>query len=334
MGNMTSLLSMALILNGPDFGGELPSSLFQLKNLKYITIQNNLGKNWSLPANVQVGDDTRLEQIVLARNNFAGSIPSWIAKLKQLQTLDLSMNNFQGAIPEAIGDLSSVKYLNLLGNNLTGALPSSLGMLPVIEVLILGNNALQGELPASIGNLRTLQLLDVGSNELISTIPSSFSNLESLKYLVLESNRFNGTVDVLESMKNLTVLLTRSNSFSGALPDGLFSGTSDNVVVDIGDNKFTDELPTSFANMSNLVSLIGAKNSFADNATQSSVCDNSTLLVMDCDACECCEVCCDGENDGVCDFKLDVRKVLGYDCGAWFQFCLQGANYFAGAGVY
>ena len=180
MGNMTSLLSMALILNGPDFGGELPSSLFQLKNLKYITIQNNLGKNWSLPANVQVGDDTRLEQIVLARNNFAGSIPSWIAKLKQLQTLDLSMNNFQGAIPEAIGDLSSVKYLNLLGNNLTGALPSSLGMLPVIEVLILGNNALQGELPASIGNLRTLQLLDVGSNELISTIPSSFSNLESL----------------------------------------------------------------------------------------------------------------------------------------------------------
>ena len=180
MGNMTSLFSMALILNGPDFGGELPSSLFQLKNLKYITIQNNLGKNWSLPANVQVGDDTRLEQIVLARNNFAGSIPSWIAKLKQLQTLDLSMNNFQGAIPEAIGDLSSVKYLNLLGNNLTGALPSSLGMLPVIEVLILGNNALQGELPASIGNLRTLQLLDVGSNELISTIPSSFSNLESL----------------------------------------------------------------------------------------------------------------------------------------------------------
>jgi len=163
---------------------------------------------------------------------------------------------------------------------------------------------------------------------------NNISLLFSSEYLVLESNKLNGTVDVLESMKNLTVLLTRSNSFSGALPDGLFSGTSDNVVVDIGDNKFTDELPTSFANMSNLVSLIGAKNSFADNATQSSVCDNSTLLVMDCDACECCEVCCDGENDAVCDFKLDVRIVLGYDCGAWFFHCLQGADYFAGAGVY
>lgn len=78
---------------------------------------------------------------------------------------------------------------------------------------------------------------------------------------MLESNKFNGTVDVLESTKILTVLLIRSNSFSGALPDGLFSGISDNVVVDIGDNKFTDELPASFGNMSNLVSLIGAKNS-------------------------------------------------------------------------
>eukprot|EP00985_Skeletonema_marinoi_P020554 scaffold12270_cov161-Skeletonema_marinoi.AAC.1 len=332
MGNMAGLFSVALLLNGPNFGGALPSSLFQLNYLNTIHIQDNLGKNWSLPANVQVGDDTQLERLLLVRNSFAGIIPPWISKLKQLQTLDLSKNNFQRAIPETIGDLSSVKYLNLLGNNLTESIPSSLGKLSEIDALILGENALQGELPASIGNLRTLQLLDVGSNELTSTIPSTFANLESLKYLVLESNKFNGTVDVLESMNKLTVLLTRSNSFSGALPDGLFSGTSDNVVVDIGDNKFTDELPTSFANMSNLVSLFGAKNSFADNVTQSSVCDNSTLLVMDCDACECCDVCCDGENDGVCDFQLDGRAVLGLECGAWYEYCVRGADYFAEAG--
>ena len=142
---------------------------------------------------------------------------------------------------------------------------------------------------------------------------------------MLESNRFNGTVDVLESMKNLTKLLIRSNSFSGALPDGLFAGTSGNIVVDVGDNRFTGDLPASFANMSNLVSLIGAKNSFTDSATQTSICDNTntTVFIMDCDACECCEVCCDGENDAVCDFQLDVRTVLGYDCGTWFQYCMQ-----------
>ena len=147
---------------------------------------------------------------------------------------------------------------------------------------------------------------------------------------MLESNRFNGTVDVLESMKNLTVLLIGSNSFSGSLPDGLFSGTSDNVIVDIGDNQFTDEVPVSFANMSNLVSLVGAKNSFADSATPEAICDNTALLVMDCDACECCEVCCDGgENDAACGFQLDAPSVLGYDCGTWFQYCMQGAGDFA-----
>ena len=150
---------------------------------------------------------------------------------------------------------------------------------------------------------------------------------------MLESNRFNGTVDVLESMKNLTILLTRSNSFSGALPDGLFSGTSGSIVADIGDNKLTGELPTSFANMSNLVSLIGAKNSFADSTTMKDVCDNTTLLVMDCDACECCEVCCDGD-DGVCDFQLDAHTLLGYDCGAWLKACIKDRDYFAEAGVY
>ena len=146
---------------------------------------------------------------------------------------------------------------------------------------------------------------------------------------MLESNRFNGTVDVLESMQNLTVLQIRSNSFSGSLPDGLFSGTSDNVIVDVGNNKFTDGLPASFANMSNLVSFIGTKNSFTDSATSEAVCDNTTLLVMDCDACECCEVCCDGENDAVCDFQLDVPTVLGYACGSWFVVCMQGKDDFA-----
>lgn len=146
--------------------------------------------------------------------------------------------------------------------------------------------------------------------------------LRSSGYLLLDSNKFNGTVDVLESMKNLTVLLIRSNSFSGALPDGIFSESSGNIVVDVGVNKFTGELPSSFANMSNLDSLFAAKNSFAHNATRPAVCDNTTFLVMDCDACECCEVCCDGGNGGLCDFKLDVRTMLRYDCGSWLKSCL------------
>ena len=146
---------------------------------------------------------------------------------------------------------------------------------------------------------------------------------------MLESNRFNGTVDVLESLKNLATLVIRSNSFSGALPDGLFAGTYDNIVVDVGDNRFTDDLPASFANMSNLVSLLGPKNSFTDSATSEAVCDNAntSLLVMDCDACECCEVCCDGENDAVCDFQLlDFRMQLAIELRQKIAALLRNKN--------
>jgi Leucine-rich repeat (LRR) protein len=180
MGNMTSLYSVALLFNGPNFGGELPSGLFQLKNVHTIHIQHDFGKQWSLPANVQVHVDTQLERLLLIESSFTGNIPSWIAQLSQLQTLDLSGNTFQGASLEAIGNLSSLKYLNLRENNFTETIPSSFGQLTNLEALILGKNKLHGVLPASIGNLRALKIIDVGSNDLTSVIPSSFANLESL----------------------------------------------------------------------------------------------------------------------------------------------------------
>ena len=180
MGNLVGLSSMTSILNGPEFGGELPSLLFQLRNLKSIHIEDNFGKEWSFPSNVQIDDDVLLERLLMPGNSIAGTIPTWLAQLKHLQTLDLSTNNFHGSIPEVIGDISSLKYLNLMENSLTATIPSTLGNLVAIEALILGKNKLQGELPSAIGNLQKLLLLDVGSNEMTSTIPSSFANLESL----------------------------------------------------------------------------------------------------------------------------------------------------------
>ncbi len=180
VGNLVGLLSMTLLLNGPEFGGELPSSLFQLRNIKTIHIEDNLGEEWSFPSNVQIDDDVLLERLLMSGNSVAGTIPTWLAQLKHLQTLDLSTNNFHGSIPEVIGDISSLKYLNLMENSLTSTIPSTLGNLVAIEALILGKNKLQGELPSAMGNLQKLLLLDVGSNEMTSTIPSSFANLESL----------------------------------------------------------------------------------------------------------------------------------------------------------
>ena len=138
---------------------------------QYHSHTGHLWGKCSLPANVQVDEDTQLERLLLAKNSFTGKIRL---------VLHSSTNcKFQGAIPEAIDNLFSVKYLNLRENNLTDTIPSSIGNLPYVDALFLGNNELQGELPASIGNLRTLQLLGVGSNELTSAMPSSCIYIQS-----------------------------------------------------------------------------------------------------------------------------------------------------------
>ena len=65
MGNMTKLYNVAMLLNGPNFGGEVPSGLFQLRNLNSIQLEQNLGEQWSLPDDVQVGSDTQFERLLL-----------------------------------------------------------------------------------------------------------------------------------------------------------------------------------------------------------------------------------------------------------------------------
>ena len=89
---------------------------------QYHSHTGHLWGKCSLPANVQVDEDTQLERLLLAKHSFTGKIPSWITQLNQLPE-----NKFQGAIPEAIGNLFSVKYLNLRENNLTDTIPSSMG---------------------------------------------------------------------------------------------------------------------------------------------------------------------------------------------------------------
>jgi hypothetical protein len=56
-------------------------------------------------------------------NNFTGTIPSELAKLTKIQTLNLVRNKLTGTIPSELAQLSSVTGLWLCGNRLTGIVP-------------------------------------------------------------------------------------------------------------------------------------------------------------------------------------------------------------------
>ena len=60
-----------------------------------------------------------LVTIDIAKNDFVGSIPSWIGhRLSSLVILNLRPNNFQGYIPEELCSLTSLQILDLSHNKL------------------------------------------------------------------------------------------------------------------------------------------------------------------------------------------------------------------------
>ncbi|ESR61019.1 hypothetical protein CICLE_v100140162mg, partial [Citrus x clementina] len=98
----------------------------------------------------------------------------------------LSNNNFVGEIPSSIANLKGLRTLNLSNNNLEGHIPSSLSNLTVLESLDLSNNKLSGQIPHQLGELTTLEVFSVSHNHLTGPIP------HEKQFLTFDNGSFNG----------------------------------------------------------------------------------------------------------------------------------------------
>ncbi|KAL9457326.1 hypothetical protein AB3S75_006385 [Citrus x aurantiifolia] len=85
--------------------------------------------------------------IILSNNSFVGKIPTSIANLKGLRTLNLSNNNLQGHIPPTLGNLIVIESLDLSNNKLSGQIPQQLGELTTLEVFDVSDNLRTGPIP-------------------------------------------------------------------------------------------------------------------------------------------------------------------------------------------
>ncbi|XP_057838905.2 receptor-like protein 12 [Cryptomeria japonica] len=125
------------------------------------------------------------------------TIPTCLANLSYLHSLDLYGHSFTGTIPTFLCLLTRLTVLDLSDNYLNGSIPSCLGNLASLSDLSLGNNQLSGRIPASLGSLSLLRELTLYNNQLSGTIPPSFAHLSSLTELSAYGNRFNETVSSL-----------------------------------------------------------------------------------------------------------------------------------------
>ncbi|CAI9105023.1 OLC1v1003851C1 [Oldenlandia corymbosa var. corymbosa] len=160
----------------------------------------------------------------LGSNMLEGPLPSSLCKLANLNYLLLSDNKLTGEIPECFGNMSTqLTVLDLRKNGFHGKIPTNFPKNNTLRNLGLNGNQLEGTLPKSILNCKSLEVLDVGNNKIKDTFPTWLGQLTELSVLVLKSNLFSGPIGISSnsSFQKLRILDISKNQFDGIVPAGM-----------------------------------------------------------------------------------------------------------------
>ncbi|WJZ95559.1 hypothetical protein VitviT2T_014322 [Vitis vinifera] len=241
--NISSLTFIDLSYNSLN---SIPLGLNQLPNLQYLNLYGNGNLTGNCSQQLREGWK-KIEVLILASNNFHGSIPDSIGSFCNLKYLDLGHNNLTGSLPqflegmencscksylpyltnlilpnnqlvgklaEWLGLLENLVELDLSYNKFEGLIPASLGALSNLESLKLNNNSLQGPIPATLGSLQHLTDMWLGTNQLNGTLPDSFGQLSELLYLEVSFNSLTGILSAehFSKLSKLKHLYMQSNS--------------------------------------------------------------------------------------------------------------------------
>lgn len=172
-------------------------------------------------------------------NNFRGSFPLKISKLKYLYEVDLSNNKYSCEFPYQILGATKLTFLDLRFNTFSGLLPPQIFMLD-LDVLFINNNNFMQKLPDNLGSTPALYLT-LANNKFIGPIPRS--------------------IGLGQTSKTLVEVLFLNNQLSGCLPCeiGLLEKAR---VFDVSRNFLTGPIPQSFACLLKMETLNLANNQF------------------------------------------------------------------------
>jgi len=164
-----------------------------------------------------------ITKIVLNQNNANGTIPSDIARLTSLKSVDFWNNYIRGTFPAALFELAQLTNLALAQNSFTGTIPDSFNDISKLNYLSLDQNQFTGALPPTMSALVNLRYLTSYGNRLKGTVPAlPFSNMS------LEC-----TLDCPDDGVEGQACKTRTNDFSCPLPAGADKCISYNTKVGV-----------------------------------------------------------------------------------------------------
>ncbi|GAA0166808.1 hypothetical protein Leryth_024093 [Lithospermum erythrorhizon] len=234
-----------------QFTGEIASTFDQCLHLKYLDLSEN-----NLTGNLWSGID-RLKELLLAHNNFSGSISSSIfSQSCSLEVLDLSENSFYGQFPKEVSYCTGLVTLNLFGNKFSGAIPEELGNVSSIRALYFGSNNFSREIPETLLGLTNLAFLDLSKNKFRGDIQEIFGRFTQVKFLLLHGNSYSGgiTTSGILKLPDIVRLDLSSNNFTGLLPVEFYQLTSLKFLI-LAFNQFTGNIPVEYGHFQGLQAL-------------------------------------------------------------------------------
>ena len=235
----------------------LPMGLRRLERLTSLNLSHNRLENPVLDVISQIPS---LRELKLGNNSLAGSLPSSICELTQLEVLDLQANRFL-ALPEAFCELASLKSLNVSGNQLTALPMEALQRLRLTDLDASNNMIIASLFPlGSVSGHPTLQNLNLANNSLAALTFSETLELPQLKTLNLTNNHLTALPPVT-GWTELVTLAVGDNKVSD-FPPG-FTNLQKLRNVNFTSNEIR-VLDPKIANMRNLDSLVLASNPLRD----------------------------------------------------------------------
>ncbi|KAJ4822443.1 hypothetical protein Tsubulata_019789, partial [Turnera subulata] len=267
------------------------SSLFQLLHLRSLNLADNDFYGSLIPS--ALGHLlTNLTHLNLSYSAFSGPIPSSISNLSKLSSLDLSVNagleirnpdfkalvrkldnlqvlhldlvDMSSTVPNDILAISSsLVSLSLRECYLQGEFPTRIFQLPKLEVLVLDTNPnLTGHLP-EFHSTTPLRKLSVSDCNLSGRIPSSLQNLTQLVYLNLGANSFSvqdtSSLSWMGHLAKLTHLSLESSNLTGEIPSS-FANLTNLSILNLRWNQLTGPMRAWLGNLTQLTAFYASQN--------------------------------------------------------------------------
>mmetsp|Transcript_4594 Transcript_4594/g.7950 ORF Transcript_4594/g.7950 Transcript_4594/m.7950 type:complete len:1277 (+) Transcript_4594:628-4458(+) len=215
-------------------------------------------------------------------NNMKGTLPEELRHLRYLKELNIIYNKgVTGSIPFQYGSLKHMSFLNLVDTSLSGKIPLDFAHLTKMKKLRLERNQLSantiegdldfmtemkslyrlslgfnagiaGTLPDFVSNLSNLQVLSLSNTGLHGILPPSLSKLIKLKVLSLDDCAFEGSVDMIKKLLDLTHVYLEDNLFNDTIDDSFFAGFETLVHLDISNCSFSGSVPGHLFNLPQL----------------------------------------------------------------------------------